>query len=190
MSLTLATYITFLRILCAPVFVLLLFHGSLGWAIVVFGLASLTDTFDGLVARKLGQMSAFGTILDPVADKVLLTTAFVSLSIPFLNLASPIPPWLTLTALARDALIAIGACIIRTIRGLKSFPPSMFGKVSTTFQMITVCVALLADYQGTRWVIFDPLIYATMLLTIVSGLDYLRRGIAMMKHSDLKPENL
>jgi cardiolipin synthase (CMP-forming) len=190
MSLTLATYITILRILSAPLFVFLLFDGSLGWAIVVFGVACLTDTFDGLVARKFGQMSAFGTVLDPVADKVLLTTAFVSLSIPFLHLASPIPLWLTLTAIARDVMIAIGAWIIRTLRGLRSFPPSLCGKVSTTFQMITVCVALLADYQGQRWVIFDPLIYATLLLTIVSGLDYLRRGLAIMKNSGLKAENI
>ena len=190
MSLTLATYITIIRILCAPLFVFLLFSGSLGWAIVVFGLASLTDTFDGLVARKLGQTSSFGTVLDPVADKVLLTTAFIALSMPFLHLASPIPVWLTLTAIARDVLIAIGAWIIRTIKGFKSFPPSLWGKVSTTFQMITVCVALLANYQGQRWVIFNPLVYATLLLTIVSGLDYFRRGLSMMKHSSLKPANI
>jgi len=188
MSLTLATQITILRIICAPFLVWLLYKGYLGWAMLVFGLASLTDTFDGIVARKFGQESDIGSILDPVADKVLLTTAFVSLSVPSFNLANSIPLWLVLIAIVRDAMIGVGAWLIRILRGRKDFPPSFFGKVSTAFQMITVCVSLVGNYEGKRWLIFDPLIYATLVFTFVSGMDYFRRGVVMMRNPELKQE--
>jgi cardiolipin synthase (CMP-forming) len=181
MRLTLATQLTLLRLIGAPVFVFLLLRGQTGWAMLVFGLASLTDTFDGLVARKLGQQTPVGIWLDPLADKVLLTCAFVSLSLPFLTLTYPIPLWLVITSIVRDILIAIGALVIRAARGLKQFPPTMTGKISTTLQMVTVCASLIGNYLGTRFPFFDSLIYATLLFTVVSGLDYLRRGVQMLR---------
>lgn len=181
MRLTLATQLTLLRILGAPVFVFLLFQGQMGWAMLAFGLACLTDTFDGFVARRLGQQSLVGIWLDPVADKLLLTTAFVSLSLPFLSLTNPIPVWLVITSIARDVLISLGALIIRLARGLRQFPPTLCGKISTTFQMVLVWVSILGNFLATRWPYFDLLVYATMFFTVVSGLDYLRLAVSMLR---------
>jgi cardiolipin synthase (CMP-forming) len=190
MALNLATQITLLRILSAPLFVVLLFQGALGWAMLVFGLASLTDTFDGFIARKYGQESNIGKILDPAADKVLLTTAFVALSVPSLHLASAIPLWLVILSIVRDVLISLGALLIWTCKRRKTFPPTLSGKISTTLQMVTVCVSLAGCYQGVRWVIFSPLVYATLFFTIVSGLDYLHRAVAIMRQPKMRPQQI
>src|SRR5256714_10895467 len=104
-TLTPANQLTLLRMLLIPAFVILVVYGHLGWALVVFVTAGVTDALDGLIARRSGQKTSLGAWLDPMADKLLLVTTFVVLTIPGLDLANPLPVWLTICIISRHCVI-------------------------------------------------------------------------------------
>jgi CDP-diacylglycerol--glycerol-3-phosphate 3-phosphatidyltransferase len=183
---TLANVITLLRILCIPVFVGLLvrhrltFHVTpdvpqLAWyrhaALGVFVLASVSDALDGWLARRFGQRSLVGAWLDPLADKLLLTTAVLTLSLP-VGLPERLPFWFPIVTLTRDFIILAGAIIIFMLRGHVEVRPSLAGKLTTCAQMACVILTLLV----APWpVLLGALIVATAL-TGVSGAQYIARG--------------
>src|SRR5262249_45782173 len=107
MTITPANQVTLLRMLLIPAFVIFTVYGHLGWALVAFGVAGITDALDGLIARRSGQYSTLGAWLDPMADKLLLVTAFIVLTIPGLNLANRLPIWLTICIISRDVVIVL-----------------------------------------------------------------------------------
>src|ERR1700680_3426922 len=106
-ALTLANQLTFLRMLLIPAFVILVVYGHLGWALVVFVTAGMTDGLDGLIARRGGERTSLGGWLDPMGDKLLLVTTFFLLTLPGLNLANPLPIWLTVCVISRDVVIVL-----------------------------------------------------------------------------------
>ena len=103
---TAANQLTLLRMLLIPAFVLLVVYGRFGWALVVFLIAGLTDALDGLIARQTGQKSELGAWLDPAADKLLLVTTFIVLTLPNIGLVNRIPIWLTVLIISRIETLA------------------------------------------------------------------------------------
>jgi len=104
---TIANQLTLLRMLLIPAFVILTIYGEFGWALAVFALAGLTDLLDGVAARMAGQKSELGAWLDPAADKLLLVTTFIVLSLPNIGLVNQIPLWLTVLVISRDVGIVL-----------------------------------------------------------------------------------
>ena len=170
--LTYANQLTILRMAFVPCFVLLLIYGHPKTATALFLIAGFTDGLDGLLARKLQQRTVLGSYLDPVADKILLTAAFVTLSVPGLPLALHMPVWLTVLTISRDVIIAVSVLVIHLQTRHSAFPPSILGKCTTAVQLLTVGICLLANFKRSIAWAFDPLVYCTLAFTLASGLHY------------------
>lgn len=165
------------RIALAPVFLWLLTRGRPGAAFAVFLFAGLTDVLDGMAARLFRLSTRTGLWLDPMADKLLLTTAAVALVIPSLAVPNRLPLALFAVMIGRDAVIGVGAAIILTFRGKTDFPPTLLGKTSTVLQVLTILAVLYLNSRGAvspllRW-LFD----GTALATLLSGIQYVGIGI-------------
>jgi cardiolipin synthase (CMP-forming) len=171
--LTLANQLTLLRMLLIPAFVILVIYGHLGWALTVFATAGVTDALDGLVARRAGQKTSLGAWLDPAADKLLLVTTFVVLTLPNLGLANPLPIWLTVLIISRDVVIVLTVAVVNLAVGPRTFRPSMFGKIATATYIVTAVVAMLFNYLGYRSIVVTAFVYASLTITIVSSLHYM-----------------
>ena len=136
-----------------PVFASLLFYGYAGWALFVFVVAGVSDGVDGFLARRLDQQSELGTIIDPIADKLLMTTAFIVLTMPNVLQPTrhlPVPFWVTAAVIGRDVLIVTVAGAINIMTGFRGFKPSWLGKASTFVQVVAVSLILVAavtDYS-------------------------------------------
>jgi len=164
-----------------PCFVLLLIYGHLKSAMLLFIIAGFTDGLDGLLARKLQQKTVLGSFLDPMADKLLLTSAFITLTVPSVPVTFHIPIWLTVTSISRDLLIALAALIIHLQTRHTDFPPSFLGKCTTAAQLTTVAAVMLANLTPAVEPILNPLVYATLLATVASGLHYFYRSVVLIE---------
>src|SRR5579859_5986166 len=141
---TVPNQITLLRLGFLPIFLILISYEHYRWALAVLVVAGLSDGIDGLLARKLNQRSSLGAYLDPIADKLLLSSSFVILA-----MEKQIAWWLTIIVLSRDILILVVAVVILLIFGHRPFPPSLLGKTTTFFQIVLVfTVVLAAAYAG------------------------------------------
>ena len=169
--LTVANQLTLLRMGLAPLLVVLVLDGRTGWALGVFVVAALTDLLDGLFARWGGQQTTLGAMLDPVADKVLLTSVFIALTWGG-GLATRIPAWLTVVILSRDAIIIMSVAVVNFTVGRRIFYPSLLGKLTTAAQLVTAGVALLANVTGAGAGALGPLCAVTLVLTVASALHY------------------
>lgn len=184
--LTIPNLLTFLRMALIPVFASLLFYGYSKWALAVFIVAGVSDGIDGFLARRFNQESELGTILDPVADKLLMTTAFIILTLP--NIFPPvrhlpIPFWVTAAVIGRDVLIVTVAGAIHIMTGFRGFKPSWLGKLSTFVQVIAVTLIMFAAVTG--YTIFLPSTYVIVaLLAVVSGLHYIFQVAGLMKDEE------
>ncbi len=180
--LTYANQLTILRIAAIPFFVLLLVYGYAGAATAVFVLAGVTDALDGLIARKLRQKTALGSFLDPMADKLLMTAAFVTLTIPAVPVKAHIPAWLSILSISRDLLIALFALLMHLRLDVSQFPPTLLGKCTTAIQLCTIGWCLLVNFLPDSFlVVFDLLVYTALLFTIVSGMHYLYRSFRVIE---------
>ena len=139
--LTLANQLTLARLLLVPALVILVVYGHNGWALVTFVVAGLTDALDGLIARRAGQRTSLGALLDPMADKLLLLSTFVVLTLPGLNLTNQIPLWLTVLVISRDVIIVVTVAVVNLAVERFTFYPSVFGKIATFLQSVLVDVA-------------------------------------------------
>src|SRR6201993_5091924 len=135
---TVPNQITLLRLGFLPFFLILVFYEEYRWALAVLVFVALTDAIDGFLARRLHQKSALGAYLDPIADKLLLSSSFVVLA-----MAKKIAWWLTIMVLSRDILLLVVAAVIILISGYRPFPPSLLGKATTLFQIVLVFVVVL-----------------------------------------------
>src|SRR5438132_817814 len=176
---TLPNVLTIFRMALIPVFVSLLFYQKFLLALAIFIVAGVTDGLDGLLARRFHQQSPLGRILDPIADKMMLVTSFIVLSMKGVYPTPipkhlPIPFWVTITVLSRDVFILVGAAAINMVTGFRGFQPSLPGKISTLVQIVTVAVVILAAqiHVGTGY--YLPTIYtAVFTLALVSGIHYI-----------------
>jgi len=169
---TLPNLLTLSRILLVPVFLWMMLEEKPVEAFLVFLLAGLTDVLDGLAARLRHQRSRLGLWLDPAADKILLTAAFVLLGLPGLSKPNAIPFRIVLIVIGRDVLIAIAALLLMRLKGQKAFYPTLMGKVSTVSQISTVLVVLILNSLGRTSSILSWFYDATLAATIFSGVQY------------------
>jgi len=181
--LTVANLLTVIRLVLIPVFVTATYYKNFRWALAIFFLSALTDGLDGLAARALNQKTQLGAILDPMADKILLVTAFIVLSLPRFTITPPIPFWLTATTISRDVFIVLGALIINMVTGFSRFRPSFPGKANTVVQLITIIFFLAANAFG----VFTPYLRLAYCLTfgmaIFSGLHYIFHANRLINES-------
>jgi cardiolipin synthase len=172
--------LTVLRMAFVPMLVLLMVYRLDVWALIVFLAAAVTDMLDGLIARRRGQKTLTGTLLDPLADKLLLVSAFTVLSSASLNLTVRIPLWLTITVIGRDLLLVCGVLIFNLTIGRRAFPPSTLGKSTTVAQLFLVMTVLVGNALGFVLPGFVPLIYLTLILTVASGVHYMFQGMTLI----------
>lgn len=168
--------LTLTRICLAPFLVMAILEGRYRLAFVLFVIAGLTDALDGAMARLLRQRSVLGEYLDPVADKLLLSTLFIVLTCNDL-----IPLRVTVLVFSRDLGILIVAALLYAAAGRREFLPSIFGKANTTVQVLAVASVILGQLIEPKWLLYTRTVTldATMGLTILSGLHYAwlaRRG--------------
>lgn len=178
MTFTIPNLLSLFRMGLVPLFIISIIDGHPFRALVIFLVAGITDALDGLIARVFKQQSLLGTYLDPIADKLLLVSAYVTLSIPQLNPGTQIPLWVTVLVIARDVVLVVVALILYLAAGVRSFPPSVLSKVNTVLQVVTVVLVLLSGtFPEIRWIDFtaDTAIYLVAALTLASALDYLIR---------------
>jgi cardiolipin synthase len=170
--LTAANQLTLLRLALVPVFALCMLYGLPGWALIVFVVAGVTDAFDGLIARRTGQLTTLGAWLDPMADKLLVATMFVMLTLPGLGLAVRLPLWLTVLVLSRDIAIVLTVAVVNMAVARRTFRPSLLGKAATVVYLVTGITALFANYRGERLLLVDLCVYTALAITLASGLQY------------------
>lgn len=180
---TIANQLTLLRMVFIPFFLLSIWEGSYGWALALFVLAGLTDTLDGVLARLLKQKTSLGAYLDPIADKLLLSSAFFVLA-----LKGDVRWWLTILVLGRDVLIISIAVVLIVATGRRPFPPTIYGKICTVAQVLAVFVVLLEHVRPSTplMILRAVAIYLAAAFTIFSGLHYAyitRHRIAEAEHT-------
>ncbi len=187
--LTLANILTFLRIGLIPVFATLLVYDREGLALAVFTIAGVSDGVDGFLARRLGQESELGQVIDPIADKLLMTTAFVMLTLPGVIGTGkphlPVPFWVTACVIGRDIAIVTIAGAINVMTGFSGFKPSWWGKASTFVQVVGVIVIMVALVFPMNNGLFLPTTYAIIaLFAVVSGIHYIFHVARLMREED------
>ncbi len=164
--------LTLSRVLLVPVFVLMMVAGRARDAFLVFLLAGLTDVLDGLAARLWHQKSRLGLWLDPLADKLLLTSAFVILGLVRVSRPNAIPFTVVAIVIGRDVLIALGALALLKLRGQKVFYPTILGKVSTVAQVLTVLAVLILNARGAASPHLRLAYDTTVVAAVASGVQY------------------
>lgn len=174
--------LTMIRMVLIPVFVIALYYQRFTWALAIFVFAGITDGLDGLLARRFNQYSQLGRILDPIADKLLLVTAFITLSLPSVMEPSampdphprhlPIPFWVTTAVISRDIFIIAGAAAINIVTGFRGFRPSWLGKINTVIQLAAIVAVLIAArFPPLRG--YLPTVYTTVFaFALISGVHY------------------
>lgn len=173
--------LSLLRLVFIPFVILAILYGKYGTAFLLILIAGLTDGMDGLLARRLGQQTKLGSILDPLADKLLLNSAFVALGV-----AQLLPLWLVILVLSRDLIIITISLVMILATTHKLFPPSFYSKANTVAQVSTVLLTLLVLLVPNK--LLDTLqvagIYTTAGLTVASGLQYASRTAESLRGVD------
>lgn len=176
---TLPNFLTLLRILAVPFFAIAFWYGHMREAFLLFVGAGFTDLLDGYIARKWNQRSVLGAVLDPAADKLLMTTAFVLLAFsPGLTLAR-IPAWVAILAVTRDVVIALVAIFSVDDFDTRKFRPTLLGKATTAVELGSISLGLLFNvlpvqpwFNGAAMAAY----YGVATLVLASGLHYFFRA--------------
>jgi cardiolipin synthase len=178
--LNLPNFLTLIRIVLIPFFLVLLVSQLYFDALLVFILGGVTDALDGFIARRMNQKTSLGAILDPVADKLLLMCSFI-----MLGMMGGIPLWLVVLVVSRDTVILFGYVAISFLLDERlEVQPTIAGKLSTVFQLVTVGVVLLmlARSQLLESSLDDALVYLTAAATVISGVQYLYLGLLRLQN--------
>lgn len=177
--LTWANLLTAARILMIGPFLYFAVKGRFGAALCVFFIASVTDFFDGYLARNFHQFSTLGRFLDPAADKLLTTASYIALAVTRGDSPS-IPVWLAVAVVGRDVAILTGALALYLARGFKEFRPTISGKINTFVELGLIVLFLAFNLMG-RFTGTLPVFYWLALATIVvSGAEYLAQGLGLL----------
>lgn len=175
---TIPNFITLGRILLTPLFIICLIQGRKREALVVFVLAGLTDMADGLVARVWRQKSPLGTYLDPLADKLLLSSSFIALCIYRL-----LPPWLMVVVLSRDLVLVMGVVVFTLANYPLQIRPTWAGKLSAALQMATVLLVLIKAIWTLPKGFLQVWFWLTAAFTTGSGIHYVLRALGEVSRS-------
>jgi len=166
--------LTIARILLLPLFATTLMYQEYKLSLILFIVASLTDILDGTIARLMNQITYFGKILDPVADKFFLLTSFILLSIN-----GVIPPWLTLIVVSRDLIVIVGCIILYFVTNHLKVEPSLLGKISNASQFILIGAVLISLNTEERFIVPFVFLLIVSILTAVSGIHYIYKGLKL-----------
>lgn len=171
--------LTLVRILLVPVFVILLLRNLYSHALAVFILAGLSDGLDGFIARYFNQRTVLGAYLDPTADKLLLVSSYVALAV--LNV---IPGWVAVVVISRDVVICLGIAILTLTEKPYEVRPSIVSKCTTTAQILLVCLALFDPACTKLTALHTPMLWATAIITVLSGLHYIYIGMNILQEPE------
>jgi len=175
MYINIPNFLSILRILSIPLLVILLSYDENAGALAVFIGAAISDALDGFIARRFKQNTQVGAYLDPIADKLLLTSSFIVFAIMHL-----IPKWLTILVVSRDIIIAMGILTLQLVSVKVEIKPSLLSKCTTVFQLTSIGVRLLLEVLGSGTAYMSYLYWATGLLTVASGMQYVVRGLRII----------
>ncbi|HEX2456800.1 MAG TPA: CDP-alcohol phosphatidyltransferase family protein [Vicinamibacterales bacterium] len=173
MNLTTANQLTIARMALIPAFVILLLYEYRGWALVTFFTAGITDLLDGLAARLTGEKTTLGAWLDPMADKLLLVTMFIMLTLPGVGSANRLPLWFTVLVISRDVAIVLTVAVVNLAVGRRTFRPSIFGKIATATYILTGVITLYFNYLERPSPLVGLFVYASLAITLISAFHYL-----------------
>jgi len=175
---TIPNLITILRVLLVPIFVIYIINDRTLGSLIIFIIASVSDALDGFIARVFHKKSDLGAYLDPLADKILLVSAYITLAI-----LKMIPPWLAVLIISRDVIILLGVLVLYLNRHPLKVHPSLLSKSTTCLQIATILMILSNSYLN-----IEPIkIYAFWLtagFTIASGLQYIRIGLVILSQGE------
>ncbi|MBK8725741.1 MAG: CDP-diacylglycerol--glycerol-3-phosphate 3-phosphatidyltransferase [Holophagaceae bacterium] len=175
---TLPNALTLLRILAIPFFAIAVWYGHLWEALIIFVAAGLTDLLDGWIARRFNQRSRLGAILDPAADKLLMTTAFILMALPKDHLPMPIPAWVAILSISRDVVISLVGLVAWLKDEQLDRRPSLLGKFTTGAEIVALGIGLLTNALGpTPWqgYVIPWVYYAMAAFVLASGIHYYHR---------------
>jgi cardiolipin synthase len=158
-----------------PLFVIFIINKLFGWALITFAVAGITDGIDGMIARITHKRTELGAYLDPIADKLLLIAAYVTLAI-----IEILPSWLAVIVVTRDVIILLGFLVFILLNYRPKIQPSLVSKVTTFFQISTILLVLMAGYAPVFKQLSSIAIYGTTLFTIVSGSHYIYVGTRIL----------
>ena len=162
--------LTMIRLLLLPFILIAMIYRRHDMALGLFLVAVITDVIDGIIARRLSQQTTLGEYLDPIADKLLLSSAFIVQA-----LIGAIPWWLTILVLSRDLIIISTVLVVMLATGIRNFSPSTFGKVNTVVQAATISTVVLYNATEAVWTgqLLSVLIWAAAATTLVSSAHYM-----------------
>jgi cardiolipin synthase len=169
---TLPNFITLLRLAALPFFLFAISAGRFGIALAIFVVAGVSDGIDGYLARRFDMKSALGAYLDPIADKLLMTGSYLFLSIPSFPAAIKIPVWLAVIVISRDILLMTVGLLMILSSGVRQFPPTWLGKVTTVTHIVTILIVLCTNLWqwplAIAWIAFG----GAATTTVLSGFQY------------------
>jgi cardiolipin synthase (CMP-forming) len=175
-TISIPNVLTLVRVLLTPVLVILLLRDLFPLALLVFAVAGLTDGLDGLIARLLNQRTTLGAYLDPAADKLLITSAFVCLAV-----LEVVPSWLAVIVIARDVIIVLGLAILTLTEKKYEIAPTMVSKCTTTVQLLMVLLSLYDPTHIKLALLHPVLVWGTAIFTISSWLHYIYLGMTVLQ---------
>jgi len=189
---TLANQLTFLRLVAVPFFVLSILSARFDIALALFIGAAVTDILDGVTARMLRQRTPLGAYLDPAADKLLMTAAFILMTdypsmFKDIEMAARLPIWLSVLAISRDIFIVLIALLMYLAYGRTRFEPTIWGKLTTVAEALLIGIYLLANALGRTTIVLDIATWVTLALILYSGFHYLFHAARMVRDEGPEP---
>jgi cardiolipin synthase (CMP-forming) len=184
---TLANILTMSRIAMLVPFLYWIKEGHFGLAVIIFFIAGITDFFDGFVARRFNQQSAFGRFLDPAADKLLTTASYVVMALPRAGY-DPLPLWMAIAVVGRDVLILLGSLTVYLTTHYKGFKPTTLGKVNTFLEIGLIFWFVMFQLEAMKFLkVLLPLMYGIVITSVIaSGIEYIWMGIRLLRTQSRK----
>lgn len=173
---TIPNVISILRMMVIPFFLMAMVYGHYRVGVWLFIGSGISDALDGAIARYFNQRSALGAFLDPMADKLMMTTVFITLALHNIGLPYPIPVWLPILTICRDVVIVLIALLMSLQGEVNKFPPSWPGKCTTFFQIVFASAVLVQNGYGMPGWFVEFLLWCVVFFTVLSGLHYLWRA--------------
>jgi len=177
-SINIPNTLTILRILLAPAFVIVLLRHQYLYALIIFAVAGISDGLDGFIAKHYNQRTVLGAFLDPIADKVLILSAYICMA--FLQI---VPNWIAVIIISRDIIIALGVAVFGIFNVRFQVKPSLISKITTCLQIATVMVVLFDPAPHAIAMVKSILYWATAGFTVLSGLHYIYSGVSMLQEA-------
>lgn len=185
---TLPNLLTFLRLVALPFLVVAILEGRHATALAIFLVAAITDIVDGYLARHFAMGSPLGAYLDPIADKLFLVSSFVVFALPGTPSEIHVPIWLLVLTIFRDVLILVVALVMYLALGIRDFPPSILGKLTTFSEVCTIVAILLVNVDALPVAVARVFFWVVLVLTLASGFHYIwRSSHGLARHQDTTP---